>query len=164
MNKKQKGFTLIELLVVIAIIGILAAIGLSALTSARKKARDAKRKSDLREISTSLELYYADHGQYPPIMSGYAGLTGSGDLSPYLSTYPKDPLSAPGQAYCYAVTANGLYYRMGAKLEVTSDTSMLVANDGGPDDSRFEMGNATGSNIKPGGAAISIASSGDCKE
>lgn len=56
MQKKQ-GFTLIELLVVIAIIGILSAIGLTALSGAQSKARDVKRKADLGSLNSSLVLY-----------------------------------------------------------------------------------------------------------
>jgi len=150
-KKKNKGFTLIELLVVIAIIGILAAIGLSALTSARAKARDAKRKSDLREVSTAVELYYADHGRYPdstasPSVSSFSTLITYLKANSYLSKDIADPLT-PSRQYCYGVsespaTMQGLYYRMGAQLEVTSDTSMQ--NDGGVSNTLYEVGNALG--------------------
>lgn len=62
---KKRGFTLIELLVVIAIIGILATIVVVNVNSARAKARDVKRISDLQQIQTALEMYYAGKGQYP---------------------------------------------------------------------------------------------------
>ena len=52
----QKGFTLIELLVVIAIIGLLSTMAVVSLNSARQKARDAKRVSDVKQISTVLQL------------------------------------------------------------------------------------------------------------
>ncbi|HEY0980464.1 MAG TPA: prepilin-type N-terminal cleavage/methylation domain-containing protein [Candidatus Paceibacterota bacterium] len=64
--KPQKGFTLIELLVVIAIIGILSSVVMASLNSARMKARDAKRKAELRQIATALEMYYDTYGRYPP--------------------------------------------------------------------------------------------------
>src|SRR3990167_7007823 len=63
MNKK--GFTLIELLVVVAIIGLLSTLAVVALSSARLKARDSKRLSDLKQIQTALELYYTDKSEYP---------------------------------------------------------------------------------------------------
>jgi prepilin-type N-terminal cleavage/methylation domain-containing protein len=53
---KKKGFTLIELLVVIAIIGLLATLAIVSMSSARAKARDAKRVSDIRQMSTILDV------------------------------------------------------------------------------------------------------------
>jgi prepilin-type N-terminal cleavage/methylation domain-containing protein len=52
----KKGFTLIELLVVIAIIGLLSTMAVISLNSARAKARDAKRLSDVKQLSTTLSL------------------------------------------------------------------------------------------------------------
>lgn len=70
-NKTKQGFTLIELLVVIAIIGLLSSIVLASLNSARIKARDARRISDIRQIRTALEFYYDKYGRY--VRSGECG-------------------------------------------------------------------------------------------
>lgn len=51
MNKR--GFTLIELLVVIAIIGILSAIAIINLNSARNRAQTAAAKQELRDVVTA---------------------------------------------------------------------------------------------------------------
>jgi len=59
------GFTLIELLVVISIIGLLSSVVLSALNSARAKARDATRMASIRQIRIALEMYRDKYGGYP---------------------------------------------------------------------------------------------------
>ena len=91
---KQKGFTLIELLVVIAIIGILASIVLVPLSGARAKARDAKRESDIRQISLAMEMYYDENTQYPVTADTDADNrldTGEDPTPNYLSPWPQDP-------------------------------------------------------------------------
>lgn len=59
------GFTLIELLIVVAIIGILASAVVVNLSIARARARDARRKADLKSVQTALEVYLAEHNEYP---------------------------------------------------------------------------------------------------
>lgn len=64
MAKLNRGFTLIELLVVIAIIGVLSTVGLSTFTGAQMKARDARRRADLKAIQTAMEQYYLNSSTY----------------------------------------------------------------------------------------------------
>ncbi|MBI5127130.1 prepilin-type N-terminal cleavage/methylation domain-containing protein [Candidatus Roizmanbacteria bacterium] len=96
----KKSFTLMEMLIVIGIIAILVALGASSYSTAQKKARDAKRKSDLKTIQNSFEQYYSIcNFSYPSaIPAAGAKLTATvADCSSLtanvdLLTMPADPL------------------------------------------------------------------------
>ena len=68
----RKGFTLIELLVVIAIIGILSAVVLSSLNTARERARNASYAVQIKEYQKALALYHTANGTYPGGTSTWA--------------------------------------------------------------------------------------------
>jgi type II secretion system protein G len=64
MMRDNKGFTLIELLIVVVIIGILAAIAIPKFSATREKAYFAAMKSDLKNLASQQEIYYADNYSY----------------------------------------------------------------------------------------------------
>ena len=108
MKKNKKGFTLIELLVVIAIIGLLATLSVIALNTARVKARDARRVSDIKQIQTALEMYFDASSTYPVAASGNLVPT-----STYISSVPTNPTprtdgSCPNVDYTYTITGDPL--------------------------------------------------------
>lgn len=62
---RKKSFTLIELMVVIFIIALLATIIGISVGRVKSKARDAKRKGDLKTLATAMELYLDDNNTLP---------------------------------------------------------------------------------------------------
>ena len=77
-DNKTTGFTLIELLVVIAIIGILSAVVVASLNSAREKGKITSIKGNLKSIMTQAELFYSDNGSYSSLCINSTGVcTGS---------------------------------------------------------------------------------------
>lgn len=132
MTKRNFGFTLIELLVVVSLIGVLATLVLSNLNAARERGRDAQRKSDLKSIQSSLQLYYNDYGKYPASSNGTIQGCGSGgagncewgvdefkaDNQAYMTLLPDDPL--PSVTYYYTRVDLDTY-QLSACLENKSD-------------------------------------------
>src|SRR5438270_8221498 len=77
VQMNRKGFTLIELLIVVVIIGILAAIAIPKFANTKEKAYLASMKSDLRNLITAEEAYFADSVKYTSNLgTAYATTTG----------------------------------------------------------------------------------------
>lgn len=149
IKAKQRGFTLIELLVVIAIIGVLAAIVLVSLNTARIRARDSRRAADLASITAALELYNDRYAGYP----NYAGANEATNFTSmvallrgegFLGSAPTDPTNVSPQVYLYlgdgaagngsgpitgTCSPNTVAYVMGITFERPADTT-LDNNDG----------------------------------
>jgi prepilin-type N-terminal cleavage/methylation domain-containing protein len=123
-----KGFTLIELLVVIAILGILASVALISFRSAQARSRDAERKSDLKQISSSLELYYSDYEIYPDSLPWGAELTDGKTI--YMKVVPNDP--SGGLEYFYRVDSTKQKYQLYARLENTEDINCISGDCNNP--------------------------------
>lgn len=131
-RKLITGFTLIELMIVITIITILVTIGVTSFTTSQKKARDSRRKSDVRDIQTALEQYFAVCG-YVYITPGATGQWTSINCgSPAISimpTVPTDPLSTP--YLCPTVVATscvGSQYTVCTNLESETPSSYCLHN------------------------------------
>lgn len=112
----KKGFTLIEVLVAVTIIAVLVSIGVVSYSSVNKRSRDAKRKGDVEQLRSALEMYRADIGSYPNLGGG-SWVDASGLsvtlVSAYLPAIPSDP---KGTQYHYKATS--LYvYCLSALLE-----------------------------------------------
>ena len=130
-NTTRRGFTLIELLIVVVIIGILAAIAIPKFANTKTKAYTAAMKSDLRNLVTAEEAYFADSSKYTAtiISSG----TGNGVMFKN-STGVNLPSITPGTGFWSAtVTHTQIPSTFSCGIGVnTTNPVVTTAGDGEP--------------------------------
>ena len=136
-DRGNSGFTLIELLVVIAVVGVLAGAVIAIINPNAQfaRARDAKRKVDLKQIRSALGRYKIVNGTYP-VMGKWALSTTSNWIpllvsSGELRSVPVDPTSSGcasgypwnggNTCWVYAYWSDGNIYDLVAQLENTQD-------------------------------------------
>ena len=82
------GFTLVELLVVIAIIGILIALLLPAVQSAREAARRMTCTNNLKQLALAMHTYHQAHSSFPPGTLACNNLSWNCFILPYIEQQP----------------------------------------------------------------------------
>src|SRR5437667_5916759 len=94
----RKGFTLIELLIVVVIIGILAAIAIPKFANTKEKAYLASMKSDLRNLITAEEAYFADSVKYTSNLGTQYNMT-SGVVGPTIAVTTAEDHASESQSH-----------------------------------------------------------------
>jgi general secretion pathway protein G len=115
LNKKQMnmlqsslhGFTMVELLIVITLVALLSVVGTNIYTSSLASGRDARRRADIEQLRSALELYRSDNPSavYPTEIAT-------------VTQYIKIPKEARNEKdYGYEYLSDGVDYTLGAVLE-----------------------------------------------
>lgn len=124
----KRGFTLIEVAVAVAIIGVLATLTLVTFNAQQAKARDSARASKVSIISSALEHYYENNGEYPSVramVNSYAGNTGDAVAS-LLSITEKSVLVMPKAS---SGTTNSIATTAGTNDQIAYVAQSTIGND-----------------------------------
>lgn len=121
----RKGFTLLELLVVISIIAVLIGLGSVSFTTAQRKARNAKRRADIKAIQNAFEQYYAGSNAYSTNCTTMA----SSSMAQGIPTDPKNGASydlacSTTSAYCICAALESETGNSGAACDYAAGTKL----------------------------------------
>jgi len=123
---RRKSFTLLEMLIVLGIIAIIISIMSVSYATTQKKSRDAKRKSDIKNMQNALEQYYSSCGYvYPTNILGAPIACGASPA--IMNSIPVDPRTAT--PYIYTPTGTNVGFSLCTNsLESEIPTGYCVYN------------------------------------
>lgn len=155
----KKGFTLVELMIVMAILSTLVGLIGNGFRSSQIRGRDARRKSDLKQVAGALELLVSDHGRYPDGESAGQikacpfdplGTTstacpwGLGQMSDgktlYFKKMPQDPASGISYFYRVPLGSSNQKFQIFAHLENTKDGDCIGGSCESPPQPNYNCG------------------------
>lgn len=126
MIKPSNAFTLLEMLIVLGIIAIIISVASVSYSTAQKKSRDARRKSDLRQIQSSMEQYYSLCGYQYPVGSAQMVPT-IGCTSPATVILPVIPIDPRASPYPMP-TSDTSTYQICTTLEIETPSTYCLTN------------------------------------
>jgi len=128
LYRKEKGFTLVELMIVIIILAILTGIAVPSYMVLRNRARTAAAQSEMKNIATALEMYWADNEHYP-VGTAITAVESVLEADPiYMNSVPTtDPWKV---AYGYTCATPGTTYTLTSNGGTTA--VVLTITDGQP--------------------------------
>lgn len=116
----KKNFTLIEILVVATVIGLLSTVISISYSQLTKESRNNRRKTDLEQLRSALEMYRSNNDVYPDSLSFLTTPT------IYIQSIPTDP-KAPIYNYNYTKISD-IDYVLGTYLEgVNSSCASIIS-------------------------------------
>lgn len=136
--KQSKGFTLIEVLVASTIIIVLMSVGLASYSRVNMRSRDAKRKSDIEQIRSALEIYRTDNGSYPAIIgidadiwtnvsdlanASAVGCTPATFVPCYMPAIPADPKNTFVYRFKFTNKISGKFYGYCLSAKIEAETN-----------------------------------------
>lgn len=107
---RGRGFTLIELLIVLVVIGVLAAIAIPKYANTKEKATRSSMLSDLRNLATAEEGFFADSSKYA---AAYGTTVGAGQ-TPFTPSKANTVKIVSADGTGWAATVTNPNYKSGA--------------------------------------------------
>jgi len=162
LQKNNKGFTLIELLVVVSIIGLLSTMAVVSLNNSRKKARDAKRMSDVKQLSNLIDTKVANsNGDYTDVFGAGCGVVDGTASTTCMGVFEEtntaniiDPSAQPADAVCQNTTAAPCNYAVASSSDTYYEICFSLEDGAG--------GLGAGSHSVSNGGMIDANGTGVC--